>query len=130
LLLASGGVLLALSMGVFIVNGVMSLIDPGAWRIHAVLARIAFLVLIVAQTGVMWSTGHRIAGVVSVACFAAAIVLYVLPFWFGIDIARQWSGLDMRTFIGMAESLYLAVFYGTMLHATASMSHQRGARGQ
>lgn len=114
-----GGLLLAVAMTMFLVNTIVSQVRPDLWSWHAALARISFVVLILAQVAVMYRARSRTGLAVAVASMILATLLYVLPFWFDIDLASHLLQVDMRTFIGVAEAGYLALFYGTMLRAAA-----------
>lgn len=126
----TGGALLMVSMILFLGNNVVSHLRPDLWGWHAALARISFMVLIIAQIAVMRSARWHTGLMAALTSMILASLLYVLPFWFDIDLASRLLQVDMRTFIGLAESAYLAVFFGTMLRASATRSPQRQGRGR
>ena len=87
---------------------------PNVWKVHAVLARISFIVLIASQIAFFVRYMMRRDWYIAWGTLVAAIVLFVLPKYFHIDIMMNIAGFDVNIILGLSEVAYLALFYSGM----------------
>ncbi len=103
--------LLLIAAALFILNAIATYAVPNVWRIHAILARLSFVVLIASQIAFFTRYGMRTEWFIAWGTFVAAIVLFVLPKFFHIDIMMQIAGFDVNVILGLSEVAYLLIFY-------------------
>lgn len=103
--------LLLIAAALFILNAIATYAVPSVWRIHAILARISFVVLIASQITFFTRYAMRRDWYIAWGTFVAAIVLFVLPKFFHIDIVMNIAGFDVNVILGLSEVAYLLIFY-------------------
>lgn len=106
--------LLLVAVALFLLNAVATYLMPNVWRVHAVLARISFIALIASQITFFTRYAMRADWYIAWGTLVAAIVLFVLPKYFHIDLMMQISGVDVNIILGLSEVAYLALFYTGM----------------
>ncbi len=106
--------LLLVAVALFLLNAVATYFMPNVWKVHAVLARISFIVLIASQIAFFVRYMMRRDWYIAWGTLVAAIVLFVLPKYFHIDIMMNIAGFDVNIILGLSEVAYLALFYSGM----------------
>lgn len=106
--------LLLIAAALFILNAITTYAVPSVWRFHAMLARISFIVLIASQITFFTRYAMRADWYIAWGTFVAAIVLFVLPKFFEVDLMMQIAGFDVNVILGLSEVAYLVVFYTGM----------------
>lgn len=103
--------LLLIAAALFILNAIATYAAPSVWRIHAMLARISFIVLIASQITFFTRYAMRADWYIAWGTLVAAIVLFVLPKFFEVDLMMQIAGFDINIILGLSEVAYLLIFY-------------------
>lgn len=106
--------LLLIAVALFLLNAVATYLIPDVWRIHAILARISFVMLIASQIAFFARYRMRSDWLVAWGTLVAAIVLFVLPKYFQIDLMMQIASFDVNIILGLSEVAYLAIFFTGM----------------
>lgn len=106
--------LLLVAVALFLLNAVATYFMPDVWRVHAILARISFIVLITSQITFFTRYAMRADWYIAWGTLVAAIVLFVLPKYFHIDIMMNIAGFDVNIILGLSEVAYLMIFYSGM----------------
>lgn len=106
--------MLLLAVVLFVVNTVATYLLPDVWRIHAILARLSFIMLIISQIAFFRQYAMRLDRYVAWGTLVAAVVLFVMPFFVGIDLVMHVAGFDVSVILGMSEVAYLGIMYTGM----------------
>jgi len=106
--------LLLVAVALFLLNAVATYFMPDVWRVHAILARISFIALIASQIMFFTRYAMRADWCIAWGTLVAAIVLFVLPKYFHIDIMMNIAGFDVNIILGLSEVAYLMIFYSSM----------------
>jgi hypothetical protein len=127
------GVLLATSLSLMSVNSVHDILDTKNGYVHAVLAHIAFGLMILSnimfiQLAMLWQEEHQpeirrrlfIDLRWTTFAFVAVLVLFIIPKFTGFDVAAVVFGFNVDYVLGLCEVVYLTVFYATMYRVAAT----------
>lgn len=106
--------LLLIAVALFLLNAIATYTVPSVWRIHAILARVSFVMLIASQIAFFTRYTMRKDWLIAWGTLIAAIVLFVLPKFFHIDIMMHVAGFDVNVILGLSEVGYLLLFYSGM----------------
>lgn len=106
--------LLLVAVVLFLLNAVATYFMPNVWRVHAVLARISFIVLIASQIALFGQLMMRRDWYIAWGTLVAAIVMFVLPKYFHVDLIMNIAGFDVNIILGLSEVAYLILFYTGM----------------
>jgi hypothetical protein len=109
---------LTASMILFVGNSLYSFVWPEQWEIHALLARVSFITLIVAQIQAVRAHGEAWERATAYACMLAAIGLFVLPKYIGIDAVFLTTNVQSSLILGIAEVFYVVIIYATLYRVT------------
>lgn len=105
---------LVTSMLLFVGNSLFSVVWSELWEVHALMARVSFITLIVAQILFVHNEGAAWERTVAYVCMLAAVGLFVLPKYAGIDAVFLTTAVRSTLILGIAEVLYLAIIYATL----------------
>ncbi|MBU3742330.1 MAG: hypothetical protein FGM24_08610 [Candidatus Kapabacteria bacterium] len=106
--------MLFIAVALFVVNAVATYLLPDVWRIHAFLARVSFIMLIISQIGFFRHYAMRVDRYIAWGTLVAAVVLFVLPTYFSFDLVMHVAGVDVSVILGLCEVAYLGIMYTGM----------------
>lgn len=115
--------LLLIAVALFLLNAIATYLMPNVWRIHAILARISFVVLIASQIAFFARYMMRTDWLVAWGTLIAAFVLFVMPKFFHIDLMMHIAGFDVNIILGLSEVAYLVLFFAG-LYRVISVAEQ------
>jgi len=116
------------------VNAVHELVNMANWHLHAVLAHLAFGLLILGHLGLLQAAistrvqDHRLYLDRRLVLFAFAVVvmLFLVPKFTGIDVTQAVFGFPVDVILGACEVIYLTIFYVSLWRIARSLEPTHG----
>lgn len=111
------------------VNAVHELVNMANWHLHAVLAHLAFGLLILGHLGLLQAAistgvkGQRLVLDRRLVLFAFTVVvaLFLVPKFTGIDVTLAVFGFPVDVILGACEVIYLTIFYVSLWRIARSL---------
>jgi len=129
------GATLVTSLVLMSVNSVHDIMNTKNWYVHAILAHLAFGLMILShimfvQLAMLWQEEHQpeqrrrlhIDLRWSVLAFVTVLVLFIIPKFTGFDLARALFDMNVDLILGLCEVTYLTLFYISMYRVAATGS--------
>lgn len=129
------GVTLVVSLVLMSVNSAHDILDTKLWYVHAILAHLAFGLMILShimfvQLAMLWQEEHQpeqrrrlhIDLRWSVLAFVTVLVLFIIPKFTGFDLARTLFDVNVDIVLGLCEVAYLTIFFISMYRVAATGS--------
>lgn len=129
------GAMLVTSLVLMSVNSVHDILDIKNWYVHAILAHLAFGLMILShimfvQLAMLWQEEHQpeqrrrlhIDLRWSVLAFVTVLVLFIIPKFTGFDLARTLFDMNVDLVLGLCEVTYLTLFYVSMYRVASTRS--------
>lgn len=123
------GSLIVLAMTLLSINNIHELMKIANWHIHAILAHVAFGLMIAGHWGLLHAAAahvntsrdlHADKRLVAFS-FAVVVILFLIPKFTGTDVTMKLFGFPVDVILGACEVIYVSIFYVSLWRIARSL---------